>query len=128
MTNGTHQGVERNERPILRRVAFVLACLATLLALFYTEEKGRGKRTWENCRRELEAKGEILDWAAYIPPSVPDEQNIFKAPKIREWFVKESFGNPNQVTKGTNTRPFSGVPGMPKGDTNPVLVDRKSVV
>jgi hypothetical protein len=35
----------------------------------------------------LTAKGENLDWAAYIPAVPPDEENIFKAPKITEWFV-----------------------------------------
>ena len=64
-----------------------LAALATLVAAFYLEENWRGKRTWENCQRELEAKGMLLDWNAGIPPAVPDEQNFFKAPKMQEWFV-----------------------------------------
>jgi hypothetical protein len=76
---------------VMRRCIFVLACLATLIGLFYAEENWRGKRAWEKCRRELEARGEVLDWNAYIPPTVPDEQNIFKAPKMTEWFVKSSF-------------------------------------
>jgi hypothetical protein len=68
------------------------AGIITLLALVYTIENWRGKRAWENCRRELEAKGEVFDWAAYIPAPVPDEHNIFKAPKMEEWFVRQSFG------------------------------------
>jgi hypothetical protein len=70
------------------------AALFTLLAVFYTVESWRGRRAWEACRRELEAKGEVLGWAAYIPPAVPDEQNIFKAPKMREWFVMDSWEGP----------------------------------
>jgi hypothetical protein len=58
-----------------------------LVALFYTEEDWRGKRAWENCKRDLKAKGEVLDWNAYIPPPVPDDQNFFKASKMQEWFV-----------------------------------------
>ena len=69
------------------RALVVLAALATLVAAFYLEENWRGKRTWENCQRELEAKGMLLDWNAGIPPAVPDEQNFFKAPKMQEWFV-----------------------------------------
>jgi hypothetical protein len=95
------------------RYLFCLACLTTLLAVFYAVENWRGKRAWENCRRELEAKGEVLDWNAYIPAPVPDEQNIFKAPKIAEWFVKGSMaaavsGEPSK-SRDTNA-PFSVVP------------------
>ena len=71
----------------MKRTFFVLLGLFILVMLFYAEEDWRGKRAWENCKRELEARGEVLDWNAYIPPPVPDSQNIFKAPKIAEWFV-----------------------------------------
>jgi hypothetical protein len=64
-----------------------LAALITLVALFYTEENVRGKRAWEKCKRDLEAQGVVLNWDEYIPPPVPDDQNFFKAPKMREWFV-----------------------------------------
>ena len=74
----------------LRRILIALAVLATLVAIFYTEEDWRGKRAWENCKRELEAKGEVLDWNAYIPPPGPDDQNFFKAPKMTEWFQKDA--------------------------------------
>jgi hypothetical protein len=65
----------------LRRILITLAVLATLVAIFYTEEDWRGKRAWENCKHELEAKGAVLDWDKYIPPPVPDDQNFFKASK-----------------------------------------------
>ena len=74
-------------------------------------ENWRGKRAWEKCRRELEAKGEVLDWNAYIPAPVPDEQNIFKAPKMAEWFVKESWKAALQrrtiQERAIPTQPFS---------------------
>src|SRR5437868_4180996 len=70
-----------------RRSIFVIACMATLVAGFYSEENWRGKRVWEKNKHELEAQGKVLDWGAYIPAPVPDEQNIFKAPKITEGFV-----------------------------------------
>jgi hypothetical protein len=72
---------------IIFRIILVVAGLAVLIALFYAEENWRGKRAWENCKREFEAKGEALDWNDYIPPIVPDDQNFFKAPKMTEWFV-----------------------------------------
>ena len=65
---------------ILRRLLLAAAILATLLAAFYAEEDWRGKRAWENYKREWEAKGEKLDWQAYVPPSVPNDQNFFTAP------------------------------------------------
>lgn len=63
----------------------VMFLLAALLA--YPVENWRGKRAWEQCKRDLEARGEILDWDALIPPPVPDEQNFFNAPKMTDWFV-----------------------------------------
>jgi hypothetical protein len=66
-----------------------------LVVFFYAEEDWRGKRDWENCKHELEAKGEVLDWNAFVPSPVPDGQNFFNAPKMQEWFVKPLSG---QVT------------------------------
>src|ERR1035437_8115360 len=99
---------------VMRRWLFVLACLATLTGLFYAVENWRGKRAWEKCRRELEAKGEVLDWSALIPAPVPDEQNIYKAPKMAEWFVRRSLieGVSSEPSKsGDAKRPFSIAPG-----------------
>src|SRR4030095_14522339 len=72
----------------LRRILIGGAGLATLVAFFYSVENWRGKRAWVKCKRDLEAKGAVLDWAAYIPPAVPDRENVFKAPGITESFVK----------------------------------------
>src|ERR1051325_8714393 len=57
---------------VLRRWFFCAAALATLIGLFYAEENWRGKRAWENCKRDLEAKGETLDWKAHVPPPILD--------------------------------------------------------
>ena len=64
---------------IPRRISITLAILATLIAIFYAEEDWRGKHAWEKCKRELEAKGMVLDWEKFIPPPVPDDQNFFMA-------------------------------------------------
>ena len=82
---------------ILRRILIGLAILATLVAIFYAEEDWRGKHTWEQCKAELEANGAVLDWDKYIPPPVPDDQNIFKAPKMQEWFVKNPKATTNEL-------------------------------
>src|SRR5689334_17029910 len=87
MPDPLEKPVARSSR-ILPKLVFGAACLLTLVAIFYTEENWRGKRAWENCREELTAKGVNLNWAAHIPPSVPDDQNIFKAPNLAAWLVK----------------------------------------
>jgi hypothetical protein len=56
------------------------ACFATLTALFYAEEDWRGKHDWEKHKREWEAKGEKFNFADFVPPPVPDDQNFAMAP------------------------------------------------
>lgn len=68
---------------IIKRCLWALLILASLVPVFYAEENWRGQRAWENYRHELEAKGEKLDFADYLPPRVPDEQNFAFAPVVR---------------------------------------------
>jgi predicted Ser/Thr protein kinase len=68
-------------------ILFGLMFAAGLFALLHLVENWRGKAAWENRKSALEAKGAKLDWAAYIPPPIPDDQNIFKAPRMEEWFT-----------------------------------------
>lgn len=71
---------------IMRRVLIGIAGLITIIAVIYTRVNFHGRQEWENAKREMAAKGEVWDWSAYTPASVPDDQNIFKAPKMAEWF------------------------------------------
>jgi len=105
---------------LARRLLLAVAALVTLLALFYTVENWRGKRAWENCRRALEARGEVLDWANFIPPPVPDDQNFYKAPRMQEWFVKQSFAAAGFQTPGA-------LATTPRQTTNLVLASVKIV-
>lgn len=66
----------------LQRTVFLTAALLTLIASFYIIEDWRGRRAWERCQQELRAQGEKLDWAAYVPARVPDEQNFIKTPLL----------------------------------------------
>ena len=77
-------------KTFLWRLLFVFLGLVLLVAFFYAEEDWRGKRAWEKCKAGMEAKGEVLDWNAYIPPPVPDDQNFFKAPKMEDWFQRDA--------------------------------------
>lgn len=93
------------------RALVSLAGIATLIAIFYLEEDWRGRHAWQSSKRELEAKGVVLDWDKYIPPPVPDDQNFFKAPNMQEWFVRgvvktngTSFlYNPTNALRGLST-------------------------
>jgi hypothetical protein len=90
---------------IIRRTLVALAVCATLTAIFYTVENWRGQRAWEQCKRDLIAAGYELDWNKLIPPSIPDEQNIFKAPHMQEWFVRQPSITPDGIplrTSGSN--------------------------
>jgi tetratricopeptide (TPR) repeat protein len=65
-----------------KRFLLGLACLAGLIAMFYAEENLRGRLVWGHFKTQWEAKGEKFDFAAFIPPSVPDEQNFAMAPVV----------------------------------------------
>ncbi|HLH55622.1 MAG TPA: hypothetical protein VKY92_18625 [Verrucomicrobiae bacterium] len=58
------------------------ASVAGLVALFYAEEDIRGWLTWHQFKSHWEAKGEKFDFADFIPPVVPDEQNFAMAPVV----------------------------------------------
>jgi hypothetical protein len=61
----------------------------TLIVFVYAEENWRGRRAWDQHKRKMADAGEVWDWSAFIPKPVPDEQNIFKAPKMAEWFLDQ---------------------------------------
>ena len=87
----------------LKRIAFVLAALVTLGALLFAEENYRGKRTWEACKKELEAKGERLDWQAIASSAVPDDQNFAKTPFLVEWMNRRTDATNEPAEEGTNS-------------------------
>lgn len=64
----------------LKRFVFAFACVVTLFVLFHVEENWRGERAWAAYKHELEAKGAKLDFASFIPPRVPDDQNFAMTP------------------------------------------------
>ncbi|MFZ2640036.1 MAG: hypothetical protein WA117_03535 [Verrucomicrobiia bacterium] len=68
------------------RLLIVLACLVALFVLFHVEENWRGERDWSAYKQQMEARGEKLDLAAYIPPRVPDDQNFAMTPFLAPLF------------------------------------------
>lgn len=53
---------------------------ALTIALIYLQENVRGELAWGAYKKQYEAKGKSLDWVNHIPPTVEDDQNIYKAP------------------------------------------------
>jgi len=64
----------------LKRFSFGVACLVTLVALFYAVEDWRGYHAWKKFQAEAAEKGERFDLASIIPPPVPDAENFAMAP------------------------------------------------
>ena len=80
----------------LRRILIGLAWLVTLIALFHAEEDWRGQHAWNRYRRTLEARGEQLDYKAFVPKPVPDDQNFAATPIIKSWFEKQGAAKTDQ--------------------------------
>jgi len=119
----------------MRRLLIGSAILATLTAIFYAEEDWRGKRAWENCKRDLEARGIVMDWDKLIPPPVPDDQNFFKAdPGFGLEFVRLPNGDdPREVRQRTavpriDLSPSTNFPALDTAKTGPVIVAKITVV
>lgn len=73
---------------IFKRCLLAVAALIVLISAFYTEENWRGKRAWENYKHEWEAKGEKFDFANFIPPPVPDDQNFALTPIVASCYSR----------------------------------------
>ena len=87
---------------LLRRRVLVLACLATLVALFYTVENWRGRRAWQSFKGEREAKGDRVDIASLLPPPVPKDQNFFETPLWSHLHFVKTNGSTVWSETGTN--------------------------
>jgi hypothetical protein len=75
-----------------KRFLFGLACLATLIALFYAEEDWRGWHAWKQFKHQWEAKGEKFDWQSVVPSPVTDDQNFAFSPV---WIAEERYNFQN---------------------------------
>jgi hypothetical protein len=69
-------------RRILAVFAVIVAALALTIGLLFLEENWRARTAWERCRAELTSQGEKLDASSFIPPPVPDAENLAMAPLL----------------------------------------------
>ena len=92
--------METSRRRILHGLFFLVAAVVTLAALFYAVEDWRGARAWAATRHDLQARGESVDPHTFIPPPVPDDQNLAMAPLFVRTFCY-------QVDPGTRLLTFN---------------------
>jgi hypothetical protein len=85
-----------------KKFLFGLACLATLIALFYAEEDWRGWHAWNQFKHQWAAKGEPVDYASVIPSPVPDDQNFALTPVVASCYETYFDKNGHEV-KPRNT-------------------------
>jgi hypothetical protein len=62
---------------------------ATIIVLFYAEEDWRGARAWAGTKAKWEARGHSFDLDTYVPPPIPDDQNLAAIPLLRLARVEE---------------------------------------
>ena len=86
------------------------AFLVTAVALFYAWTNWSGARELRAAIEQLEKKKESIRIEDFVPPPVPDDQNVAAAPIFRELFVSEKdsrLGKLIQPWKGTSS-PVAG--------------------
>jgi hypothetical protein len=98
-----------------RRTLLGLAALATLWAIFVAEENWRCQREWENYKRAKQAAGDWHEWDEFIPPPVPDGDNVFQAPHIADSFTRN---RKNAYVEGLNARYTNALAKVTKSHAN----------
>jgi hypothetical protein len=73
-----------------RRILIVTAWAATIIALFYGIENWRGRRAWKKHEQQLLARGEQLDFRAFLLKPVPDDQNFAATPFVASWSMRDN--------------------------------------
>jgi hypothetical protein len=100
-------------RKFIRRAIWTVIALATLIALFYAEEDWRGARAWQAAQAEYAKRGETLDFAKFVPPPIPDNQNLAALPlfTLQPYTKEQPF--PHSVTLDKALRRNENLPNLP---------------
>ncbi len=59
--------------------------------LYCQNENDYGRKEWARVKAELEAKGESLDWAAFVPEPVPDTENFMRTPFMEGTVYRDTY-------------------------------------
>src|SRR6185436_6134810 len=107
---------------LLRGVALFIA----LFVLIHVVENWRGHREWARAKAELAAKGESLDYASFLKPPVPDEENVMAHPYMKEYFIRggKLFETPtySTYTWGIPSK-IAELRKLPRWEQNPSVID-----
>lgn len=76
-------------RRVLSRALFIFACLVTVVAALYVEEKVRGRMAWRAYAAEAKQRGVKLNFADYLPPKIPAAENFASIPLFETVFRAE---------------------------------------
>ena len=72
---------------LLRRALIGGAVLITAVAAFYRIEYWRGERAWAAVERDARSRGIAVGMEGVNGPPIPEEENAFAAPGLREFFA-----------------------------------------
>lgn len=90
-----------------RFVVLSFAALVTLFILFHAVENWRGKRAWDQYRKEQEAKGVSFDFNSIVPPPVPEEKNFAMTPLLKPLY---EFNPPDIQPRHRDTNAIERIP------------------
>jgi hypothetical protein len=75
-----------------------------LLCVFFAEENWRGRKAWDDCRRDLGARHVEIDPQKFVPAPIPEDENFAATPFLAPLFDL----NPRPRTFGAEWRDQAG--------------------
>ena len=66
-----------------KKIALSLVVIASIFSIWWGYENIRGKRAWEDFKKEWEAKGEVFGFKKVIPKAIPSEKNFAHTPLLK---------------------------------------------
>ncbi len=90
----------------------LVGCVILAVPGYYLEERIRGAREWKAYQADAQQRGIKLDFAAYIPPKIPDSENFASIP-IFDAAFRASDENPSAVVPNPFRFPWLNVDKFP---------------
>ena len=96
-------------KKLLIRSGFFIACAITLIALFFTLERVRGRAAWKAYVEDSRARGVKLTLGEYLQPPIADAENFASVPIFTQLFDEKRPAGERDTL------------GLPPGDRLPKL-------
>lgn len=107
-------------------LGFLTLLVVIGVALFHLEEDWRGARAFAAARKDLEVKGESLDYRHFVVPPVPDDQNLAMAPLFVRELHYEVNAKTHTYTFGPGVSHPKDLADMPYGDDKHPIIKMAS--